>query len=255
MGHAMLLVTADSGCLIYSNAESMKLSGQSRIITTGMGIRDDLTFGNPFENGFPANGHGGGISGGVSLTHANTALSIYIRDAGVMVWNRGLSEARAALSGDSLNLIDVTKSSSVGFSNGTLQDRDPLVTPLMTRLLMEFSYRWEPRFLDRRDVEQVSAYRLITLGYRQPLVSKFGLRAKPTFGVSLENGFGRGAMPLRVGWTFGGWERVTSCIEYEAISDGLTFAIWYRAIGDGLFRLRKGAEIGVTMQVLWGTNR
>ncbi|MBD3320336.1 MAG: hypothetical protein GF350_04490 [Chitinivibrionales bacterium] len=253
LGHSFLLMKTDRGQIVYSTDNILSMQSRGKIIAAGLGFHERYKIDNPLKSGFPCNGWGFGLNGGMVLRKKNAALSVYARNIGFMAWNKNILQADISLQADSIfawNLINGTQ--TVNSDPGTFTKRKPFVYPLHGRMLAEFSYRWRnPEHLQRK-LDNLSSYRIVSAGYHQPLCNRNGIPTRPGASISLENGFLKGTVPVRISWLLGEWEKYASCIEFKLVDREFTYTIWYRSIGDLLFRPRTGLEIGAVFHVFWG---
>ncbi len=253
VGHALLLVRTDEGSLVFTDNHVLSITGRGEVISAGMGMNDGFSFDGPFREGFPVNGHGFDLDGGVAARTESAAISLYLRDVGAMVWKSGIMRAGYFIEGDSLSLWKLSRdTSAVTLEHSLVRTGKGLVLPRIPCANLEVGWCNRSRNGDNTIMQWLSAYRLLTVGCRLPLAGELGLPVKPAVAAAVENGFDGGALPLRVIWTAGSWERYSSGIELEIVETELTFALRYRALGDFLFRPRRGAEIGGTLHVMWG---
>jgi hypothetical protein len=117
-------------------------------------------------------------------------------------------------------------------------------------LLLEASRRWDSP--QTGIFRLLSQYRTLVWGFHQPLVRDMTLPMWPTVGLAAENGFYRGKLPLRAGWTFGGIHKVTSFLELDHVEREMSYAAYYEALGNAFFSSRKGTEFGLRLHLFFG---
>lgn len=252
MGHSILLLETNQGEISFSKENILSIKGESVITTAGIGLEDNYQFQSPFKNGFPINGHGFGITAGLTFYTEQLSLSFGIDNLGIMIWDTGLRQTKILINADSLYLLDLLQDpSNAATLNSSFTKRSSLTLPLETSFKLQFSYKWHIPVRYHTALRDFIQYHIFSLGYNQPLVKDMRRPVFPVITAMIENGFVNGTFPCRIGWTLGSRKQCTSFIEVEQVTKGLTFSIWYRAVADLLFRSKKGAEIGIRSHVFW----
>jgi len=250
-GHAMYLIQLSDGVIDYRDDNVLNMKGRGKIVAAGLGVSDEYPFGHMFANGFAPSGIGFGFGTGFTLKNEKLSLSLYIRDAGQITWSGDVHQAGLDIEGDSVYILDFFGDDSpLVVDRGGFKKIDSYKLPLETRFVFETSRVWRAKSRSPM-IQNLSTYRIVSLGYRQPIIKKFGKQKDPTLCLGLENGFRYGKVPVRVAWTIGGWDGTSSSVELALIEKELTYTISYRSIGDPLFRLRKGFELAFTAHVYW----
>ncbi|MGD9201901.1 MAG: hypothetical protein PVI26_10080 [Chitinispirillia bacterium] len=252
LGHALLQLETKEGKITYSRNNVLSINGHSKMTTTGTGLHSNYQYTNPFREGIPANGLGLGISGSVSLITDNASLSLYMMDFGPMTWYGDLQQSNIVIQSDSLYFFDFLQNKEFNtFDVGSLKDRKKMIQPLETVLFLDYSYRWKLRKIKDQFFQNFSAYRIISAGFQQPLITRLNIKKVPIVLVAFENGFFNGTLPCKIGWTFGGRERLSSFIEFSQISPGVNFSLWYKAVSNSFFIPSKGTGFGITSRIFW----
>ncbi len=249
MGHSLFEFKTHQGKISFSRSNVLTINGHSTITTSGIGLQNNSS---PSNKGFPLNGNGLGISGGLAFYNDKMAFLLNILDFGFMKWKTGLQQSNIIINSDSLyllNILDNSQESIIEF--GKFNRTKKMVKSLETMITFDWSLRSQVRHNSLPAFKEISAYRILSAGVIQPLYKQVGLKRKPTFIFTLENGFFDGTMPLRLGWTFKDKQNFSSYVEIIQISKGPTFSIWYRAISDFVFRWRRGGEIGIKSHFFW----
>lgn len=245
LGHFFWLLKMQNGEINYTSDNILSLHGN------GYTIASD----NPqtiFSQGVPIKGNGIGLTIGGIAVYKNYALSLNISDIGAMFWNTGMIRADFSIDEDQFYLSDLLSGNDSSIVSISKRKTDhPLTTPLPTRLLASISTRFDLPSALQDKLGNLSLYRICTIGYYQPLASRFSSSLAPKMVLKFENGFFCGSLPLHLGWILGGTEQWTSFVEVQMVGQELTYAIGYRTPGDGLFRLRKGFDFDVCARFMW----
>jgi len=273
MGHSVLNATTSRGTLEFKDQENeVSVDGEVKVRTAGMGFSGPWSNnGSMFDKGLPVSGHGFGMDLGGILYNEHSTLSVNFNDIGVLFWTNGVKEVSYKIRGD-LDAYDIIKGIDEADKNGgdanlyifgkptdeisgegdTLTNGDGFTTPLPAALNIGYSYQWDFSKLANQEMRLLAEYAFAGVNYEQALSRTPGRRYIPRFSLGGEAGALRGFLPIRLGYVFGGAEKIAS-----ALGAGLNFKYAslnasYKAIGSPFFIPKRGAEVAVAINVNWG---
>jgi len=269
MGHSVLIATSTRGSVEYQD-DGLKLDGEVKVQTAGMGFSGPWRMKDKFfSGGLPVAGHGFGMDLGGILYNEHSTLSINFNDIGVLFWTSGVKEVPYHIQADKLTAYDIIKGindagkdgdpmplifgeNNVSDENDTLENGDGFSTALPTALNIGYSYSWDLSKVANQSYRLLAEYAYAGINYEQALTRTPGRSYIPRFSIGGEAGTLHGYFPLRLGYVFGGAERIAS-----AFGAGLNFKYVslnasYKAIGHPFFVPKRGVELAVSLNVNWG---
>lgn len=273
MGHSVLTATTARGTLEFKDDENeISVDGEVKVRTAGMGFSGPWSSNNMFDKGLPVSGHGFGMDLGGILYNEHSTLSVNFNDIGVLFWTNGIKEVTYKIHKDDLDAYDIIKGIEDADNNGTdanveifgkpaeeisgkedtLKNGDGFSTPLPAALNIGYSYQWDFSKLENQDMRLLAEYAFAGVNYEQALARTPGRRYIPRFSLGGEAGALRGFLPVRLGYVFGGAEKIAS-----AVGAGLNFSYVslnasYKAVGSPFFIPKRGSELAVSINVNWG---
>ena len=261
------LKTVDGGVHWNSSGSELRIDADMRLKTSGSGLRKDWTFGSPFaaEGLLPA-GAGAGINAGVFMYGEHASIGVTLRRLGPMVW-RGIQEADllvrtrdlsiASLLEKDFDLFDSEKGGNFPDpeQDGRLHDGPKKFGWLPTRLNTGIGYRFNFRNNEKKAVHALSEYVNTSLEYEQSLAPWPGRSFVPRIAVGAENAFLWGFVPVRLGFSFGGAEKVASSAGFAIGVRTFCFQAAYQAIGTPYWFPKRGFELSAGFNTEWRRHR
>ncbi len=249
LGHMMLHLESDNAQINYSENNIMSVDSRFKVSSVGMKINEESQFEATLSDDGAINGHGAGISGGVSFASDNLLFAFNLNNLGFMSWNSTVNSQNIQIHDDSLFVLDLQTGTGSQFTSSSDESEELFIYSLNSSMSMKISYFQKLRNEKNRFMRNLSQGRAISLGYLQPFKKNIHNKRPPHFFLSLENEMFNGNFPVRVGWDYQNQQNYSSFVELQQVGDGVTISLWYRAQGDMLFRSAKGGEIGITSQV------
>lgn len=267
VGHGYLDLATDRGGIRWTeDSADLFLEADLDLTTCGTGLYDNWEFGSPFrESRLPAGG-GAGINAGLFMFGEHTSLGIALRRLGPMVW-RGIYEADlsvrtrdlsvASLFEDDFDAFDTSMGGEFPDENttGRLRNGPKKFEWQPTRLNVGFGYRFDFRRREKKAMHALSEYVNTAFEYEQSLAPWPGRSFVPRIALGAENGFLWGFVPLRVGFIFGGAERIASAAGFAIGWRTVRFQLGYEAIGTPYWYPRRGFELAFGMSTEWRKER
>lgn len=274
MGHSILKAQTEDGTLHYNQTtNSLDVNAKVHIQTAGMGFHGAWNFDNPFENGLPVSGHGIGFDLGGILYDKNGTFSINFNNIGVLFWTNNINEATYQIKKDGLDAYDIVDGIEIGddqdrnarlvifnrdegeylsMEDDSLKKGDGFVTPLPLALNIGYSYMWDFSKSENQDRRWLAEYINAGANYRQQFTKNAGQSPVPRLSLGVEAGVLQGYFPVRLGFVFGGPERMAS-----AIGAGLNFKYVsinasYKAVGTPVLIAKRGWELAGNIQINLG---
>jgi hypothetical protein len=244
LGHAYYSLSADTLFIDYQKRGVLNMRGDLEISASGMNKNGSFNFNK-------LNGYGLSLSAGADLLNDQFSLSVYLKDAGFMSWHRMNSLTKVHVSKDSVFLADIFNSDNDSMLTTERFSPERIryqLTPLLTGIA-------GIRIPVSRQFHFISSYQLFSCALQAPLSSKGPFNKETLLSLNVENGFDYGKIPIRLGWTYRADREISSSISVELLNHHLAWDIWYRAIGDWIFRSRKGAEVGFCFHIYPGLER
>ena len=275
MGHSMMQAWADQGSTIsYDSVNNvLKMDGHVHVQTAGVGLHGPWQEENPFDNGFPINGHGIGVDAGGILYDKDAALSVNIQNLGVLFWTNNVKAHTYDFKKSNLDMYDLI--SGIG-ANGrgdkeilTLFNRNAdesfpvygdslanapsaITTWLPLSLNIGYARIFDFRKADNKKLYVLADYANVAVNYEQQLTPGPGRSYIPRLSIGSEFAFLHNFWPLRMGFVMGGPEQWAS-----ALGMGFNFRYFsiqgmYKAIGNWWFTPSRGFEVAAGLNINWG---
>jgi|GEM_PF-667106 outer membrane protein OmpA-like peptidoglycan-associated protein len=275
MGHSMLQAWSDPGSSITydTTTNSVKMDGHFHVQTAGTGLHGPWAWENPFDNGFPVNGHGIGIDAGGILYDKDAALTINIQNLGVLFWTNNVKAHTYDFKKNQLDLYDImsgVKAYGHGDSMiyslfnrnngedfpvyGDSLDNAPSAVTTWLPLSLNIGYAriFDFRKADNKKLFILADYANVAVNYEQQLTPGPGRSYMPRLSIGSEFAFLHNFLPLRMGFVMGGPEGWAS-----ALGMGFNFRYFsiqgaYKAIGNWWFTPTRGFELAAGLNINWG---
>lgn len=272
MGHSILKASADRGSIYFdTSTNSYVVDAEIDVRTAGLGLSGPWRMESMFKNGLPVSGHGFGIDLGGILYDKHGTLSVSFNNLGCIFWTNSPKGKVYRIRKDDLDLYDIIDgvrmaenedgdpllyifnkpSDEIPDENDTLENISTFATALPMALNIGYSWSWDysDNSLRKRLLAQ---YVNTTANYEQALARSPGRRAIPRLSMGAEAGTMAGYLPLRMGFVFGGAEKVASTLGLGIDCRHADFNISYKAIGTPVFVPKRGFELAVGLRVSWG---
>jgi hypothetical protein len=267
MGNGYLDLTTERGG-VHWNEDSTELFVEAdlNMKTCGSGLHDNWKFGSPFEESILPAGGGAGINAGLFMYGEHTTLGVALRRLGPMVW-RDIREANLALRTRDLSVaalfendFDAFDSSRGGEypdaeTSGRLHTGPKQFEWQPTRLNVGFGYRFDFRHREEKAMHALSEYLNTAFEYEQSLAPWPGRSFVPRVALGAENGFLWGFLPVRIGFIFGGAEKIASSAGFAIGWRTIRFQVGYEAIGTPFWFPRRGFELALGLSTEWRSDR
>jgi len=263
MGHSALVTQTKSGSLYYNkNTNEIEVDGSVIVRTAGSGFSGPWRYNNPFERGIPVSGHGIGVDVGGILYNDKAKFSINVQNLGVIFWMNGAREANYKLKDKDLDVLDIIdgveeakdkngKTELYLFDqliNDTLQKTNAFTTLLPLSLNIGYSYSWD----FSKSHPMFAQYVNVAANYEQQLDGGPGRSYIPRISIGGETGMLRGHFPFRIGYVFGGPERIASAFGFGIKARAGTFNFSCKSIGTPVWIPKRGIELAAGFQLNWG---
>lgn len=265
MGHSAFIAETKTGS-IYANDKTNKIEadGSVTIKTAGTGISGWWDYKNPFNNGIPVCGHGIGIDIGGILYDEKAKFTINVQNLGVIFWMKDVREANYELK-DKFNLYDLIDEIDEAddnnqehltyiadkYVNEPLKKANAFSTMLPLSLNFGYSYKWDFS-KTYPHMGRLSNYLDVSANYEQQLDNGPGRSYVPRISIGAENGTLKGHLPFRIGYVFGGPEKIASAVGFGINGKHGVFNISYKAIGTPVWIPKRGMELAAGYQINWG---
>ncbi|MFP4418459.1 MAG: DUF5723 family protein, partial [Chitinispirillaceae bacterium] len=260
LGHGLLsMQTEEASIEVAEDGTSMSMNADMNLKTAGTGSWQGWKFDFPYENYPYVNGWGFGINAGVMLYGEHSTISIALRRFGPMIWHdvmEGDFELRTQdmvldeiLSGD-----DPFDSQHGGRSldeDDTLYNAGRFCEWQPTSLNIGLGYRFNFRHNERKAFRALSEYINTSLEYEQSLAPWPGRSFVPRIALGAENGFLWGWVPFRVGFIFGGAEKLASTAGFAIGMPTFSMQLGYKAVGTPYWYPRRGFEFSLGFSTEW----
>jgi len=257
IGHFLVHANTPSAYIDYQDPQKLSMHDDGTIMTSGFQYDNLYHFDKHSWSNHPfsINGHGFGISPALTLKSEFLAFGIGVDNIGKMTWNKDVIENTLSFHQDNIVINNLSNhSDSVLIEIRTNKDRKKYSQSLQTEGFVETAYR--SRNVPQTTVQKVlSSHRLVSIQYTLPLTSYYGIRKPSTFTIKMQNGFFHDAMPVNVGWSFGGFEQRSSSATLIISRPTLSFSLLYRAIGHHFFKPERGIELGFQTSSIIGRNK
>lgn len=263
MGHSALMGETKSGSLYYNeNTNEVEVDGSVNVRTAGCGFSGPWRFENPFSNGLPVSGHGIGVDIGGILYNKRAKFSINVQNLGVIFWMKDAKEANYQLKDKNVNAYDIIdgiekaednngKAELYIFDqlvNDTLQKTNAFTTLLPLSLNIGYSYSWD----FSKSHPMLAQYVNVAANYEQQLDGGPGRSYIPRISIGGETGMLRGHFPFRIGYVFGGPEKIASAFGFGIKARVGTFNFSCKSIGTPVWVPKRGLELAAGYQLNWG---
>jgi outer membrane protein OmpA-like peptidoglycan-associated protein len=281
MGHSMIQAssTKDSKISYDSVNNVIKMDGHFTVQTAGAGFHGPWEWQNPFDNGFPINGHGLGVDIGGILYDDDAALSINVQNLGVLFWTNNVKSVNYDVKKDNIDLYSLISGISAHnksgdsaiyslFGNkaagevGNITSRDTLdnaasaiTTFLPLSLNIGYARIYDFTKADNKKLFILADYANVAVNYEQQLAPGPGRSFIPRLSIGSELAALHNFLPLRMGFVMGGPELWAS-----ALGMGFNFRYFsiqgaYKAIGNWWFTPTRGFEVAGGLNVNWGVHK
>jgi outer membrane protein OmpA-like peptidoglycan-associated protein len=274
MGHSVLKATTRQGTINWNDANNaLDVDGEVTIQTAGCGFSGPWTASNPFDKGLPVSGHGIGIDLGGILYDDHGTLSINFQNIGVLLWMNGVREVTYKIKKDDLDAYDIihgieqadeagddpnlhifnrNAGEFISDKNDTLGNGDGFVTWLPAALNIGYSRTWDLSKTKRQPLRFLADYANAAINYEQSIAPSPGRSFIPRISIGGEAGTLHGFLPIRLGYVFGGAERIASVIGGGLNFKYVSLNASYKAIGHGFFIPKRGVELAAGININWG---
>ena len=279
MGHGLFEGSSTKGSNIYydSVTNSIQMKGSFSFNTSGVGFSGPWKWKNPFEQGFPINGHGIGVDIGGILYDENAALTINFQNIGVLFWTNNVKTVTYNFQKDNIDLYslisginshkdpdsainewlgDRSTGATFPLSKDTLENAPSAITTMLPLSLnIGYGYTFDFTKAENKKLYILADYANIAVNYEQQLTSGPGRSYIPRLSLGSEFAFLHNFMPLRMGFVLGGPEMWAS-----ALGMGFNFRYFsihgaYKAIGSFWFAPNRGFELAGGINVNWGVKK
>ena len=275
MGHSMMQAWADKGTTVsYDSVNNvLKMDGHIHVQSAGTGLHGPWEWQNPFDNGFPVNGHGIGVDAGGILYDKDAALSINIQNLGVLFWTNNVKAHTYDFKKDNLDMYSLISGiSSKGkgdsaiyslfdrnagenfptYSDSLSNPPSAITTWLPLTLNIGYARIFDFRKADNKKLYILADYANVAVNYEQELTPGPGRSYIPRLSIGSELAFLHNFWPLRMGFVMGGPEQWAS-----ALGMGFNFRYFsiqgaYKAIGNWWFTPTRGFEVAAGLNINWG---
>jgi outer membrane protein OmpA-like peptidoglycan-associated protein len=280
MGHSMIQASSTPGSsIIYDSVNNViKMNGHFSVQTAGLGFHGPWEVQNPFNNGFPINGHGLGVDAGGILYDDNAALSINVQNLGVLFWTNNVKSVTYDVKKDNLDLYSLITGINNSHKNGdsaiyslfgdrkagetfptsgdTLNNAASAITTwLPLSLNIGYARIFDFTKADNKKLFILADYANVAVNYEQQLTPGPGRSYMPRLSIGSELAFLHNFWPLRMGFVMGGPEGWAS-----ALGMGFNFRYFsiqgaYKAIGNWWFTPSRGFEVAAGLNINWGVKK
>ncbi len=263
MGHSALIAETKSGSLYYNeNTNEIEADGSVNVRTAGAGFSGPWRFDNPFGSAIPVSGHGIGVDVGGILYNNRAKFSINVQNLGVIFWMKDAKEAIYQLKDknlDALNILDGIEEAKDNNGKTELYIFDQLVndtlqkTKVFTTLLplsLNIGYSYSCDF--SKSHPMLAQYVNVAANYEQQLDGGPGRSYIPRISIGGETGMLRGHFPFRIGYVFGGPEKIASAFGFGIKARVGTFNFSCKSIGTPVWIPKRGIELAAGFQLNWG---
>jgi len=276
MGHSMIQASSTPDSKITYDAANnvINLNGHFTVQTAGSGFHGPWEWQNPFDNGFPINGHGLGVDIGGILYDDNAALSVNVQNLGVLFWTNNVKSVTYDIPKTNLDIYDLisgvnahNKNSDSAIttilgSRATVTSRDTLdnassaiTTFLPLSLNIGYARIYDFTKADNKKLFILADYANVAVNYEQQLTPGPGRSYIPRISIGSELAALHNFWPLRMGFVIGGPELWGS-----ALGMGFNFRYFsiqgsYKAIGNWWFNPTRGFEVAGGLNVNWGVHK
>ncbi len=275
MGHEMFHAESSPGSSVRydtNGAERYVGNGSLTVQTAGTGLSGPWLYSDPLTSSIlpPVTGHGIGIDLGGILYDETGALTINVRDLGVIFW---LNQVRtvtynlknAGLNGYNLSqVIDKFGSKTARgldslfkANGGSISDstNDSLVNgngfAYMLPLKLDLGYA-RTFDLSKTDTRYLAQYANVSANYEQGFTSDPGSSYIPRLSIGGEAGALYGYVPVRMGFVVGGPEIMASTLGIGLNCKYFQMNAAYKAVGTLYFVPRNGVELAAGLGFNWG---
>jgi outer membrane protein OmpA-like peptidoglycan-associated protein len=280
MGHSMMQASSTPGSSItYDSVNNViKMNGHFSVQTAGLGLHGPWEVQNPFDNGFPINGHGIGVDAGGILYDDNAALSINVQNLGVLFWTNNVKSVTYDVKKDNLDLYSLISGINAHNKNAdsaiytlfgdrkagetfptsrdTLNNAPSAVTTwLPLSLNIGYARIFDFTKADNKKLFIMADYANVVVNYEQQLTPGPGRSYIPRLSIGSEFAMLHNFWPLRMGFVMGGPEQWAS-----ALGMGFNFRYFsiqgsYKAIGNWWFTPSRGFEVAAGLNINWGVKK
>jgi outer membrane protein OmpA-like peptidoglycan-associated protein len=280
MGHSMIQASSSPDSKITYDAANnvINMNGHFTVQTAGAGFHGPWEWQNPFDNGFPINGHGLGVDIGGILYDDNAALSINVQNLGVLFWTNNVKSVTYDVKKDGLDMYDLISGISAHNKNAdsaiytlfgnraagetfptshdTLGNAASAVTTFLPLSLnIGYARIFDFTKADNKKLIIFADYANVAVNYEQQLTTGPGRSYIPRISIGSELASLHNFLPLRMGFVMGGPELWAS-----ALGMGFNFRYFsiqgsYKAIGNWWFTPTRGFEVAGGLNVNWGVHK
>lgn len=274
MGHSILRTETENGTLTY-NEESNELDvdGKISVQTAGFGLHGSWIMENPFSRGIPVSGHGIGVDLGGILYDDHGTLTVNVQNLGVLFWMNDVKQVTYQIDKDDLDAYDIIDGVEIAREQGrdermvifnrdegeyisteddTLVDGSGFATFLPLSLNIGYSHSWDLSGHEKEGVRMLAEYLKAGANYEQQLSKGPGRSFIPRLSIGGEAGTFRGYFPIRLGWVFGGSERIASAVGASFNFKYVSLNASFKAVGTPYFYPKRGIELAGGINVNWG---
>ena len=280
MGHSMIQASSTKGSTVsYDSVNNViKMDGHFTVQTAGAGFHGPWEWQNPFDNGFPINGHGLGVDIGGILYDDNAALSINVQNLGVLFWTNNVKSVTYDVKKGDVDLYSLISGISAHNKNAdsaiytlfgnraagetfptsgdTLDNASSAVTTFLPLSLnIGYARVFDFTKADNKKLFILADYANVAVNYEQQLTPGPGRSYIPRISIGSELASLHNFWPLRMGFVMGGPELWAS-----ALGMGFNFRYFsiqgsYKAIGNWWFNPTRGFEVAGGLNVNWGVHK
>ncbi|MCX7725537.1 MAG: DUF5723 family protein, partial [Chitinispirillaceae bacterium] len=275
MGHSALRATTKSGKVYYNEfTNSLEVDGEITVRTAGTGFSGPWRWDNIFaEKGLPISGHGIGADIGGILYDENGSLTINFSNIGVIFWVNDVKEVTYKIKKEDLDIYDIisgieeadkdsgdptlyifnrNKNEYISNEADTLRESSGFVSWLPVTLNIGYSYRWDFSKVKPWGLRILADYAVAAVNYEQALAKSAGRSFFPRISLGGEAGVLGGFLPIRLGYVFGGAEKLASAFGVGINLRYFSINASYKAVGSPIFLPRRGVEVAASVNVNWG---
>jgi outer membrane protein OmpA-like peptidoglycan-associated protein len=257
LGHAYLdaKMTENSALSYDSASNKYKAKSTLNVLSAGSGLYGGFNYDGKYLVNNPINGQGWGLDIGTVMHNNSHALSIGVRDIGMLLWN-GKEVRRGSLNFETdFDMGDLYKGMDGLFNF----DTDSL-TPVNENHIL-----WLPATLDAGYAYSLQfhgytsiflGYLTASAGYSQPLTLGIGRDSySPGFSAGVALGLLAGYLPVRYGVTCGGPQKLASAICVGLDAKYFSIDAFYKSVGSPVLLPARGFEAGGGLTARWGWRR
>jgi outer membrane protein OmpA-like peptidoglycan-associated protein len=259
LGHSILRSQTEEGSVTFDDANNvLDVKGKVNIQTAGLGFSGPWNPSNPFENGFaPVSGHGLGVDLGGILYDDHGTMTVNVSNLGVIFWLKDVKQVSYYIDKNDLDVYDFIQKNdnlekNMSDKGDTLIDQNGFVTVLPIALNIGYAYSWDFSSNPNKKMWLLSKYANVSANYEQALAKGPGRSFIPRISVGGENGTLDGFLPFRMGFVFGGPERIASALGAGFNFRYVSINAAYKALGTPFFYPKRGVELAAGLNVNWG---